>query len=194
MKPMYYKSIDDYECMIINNIKGLFTNYRIERKDLPNEVKALSIREGDDDFFGTLEEKVLVNHMGDFLTCEISDIKDFYMDIEDYSYLEEGTENLKQLLLEKECYKMKKVVLIGEERQINEIIENVKETYEDVEFNENIGQEFLSDEINSCLEQYYYPVGREESLELSSKLLESEDFSQGLNNSINEFLNSILSL
>lgn len=101
MLPIHYKEITDYEALYIRGIKGLYTNFRIDRKTLPTNIKALSIRDGEDDFFSTLEEKVLINHMGDFLTCEVADTKDFYMDINGiYSYLDnEETEKLKNILL-----------------------------------------------------------------------------------------------
>lgn len=101
MVPIHYKDITDYKALCIRGIKGLYTNFRIERSTLPTNIKALSIRDGEDDFFSTLEEKVWVDHMGDFLTCEVSDTKDFYIEINgDYSYLEDKeTERLKHILL-----------------------------------------------------------------------------------------------
>lgn len=101
MLPINYKEINDYEGIEICGLRGLFTNYRIERKTLPEHLKALSIREGDDYFLGTLEEKVLVNHIGDFLTAANIETKDFYLDIDgNYTYLEtERSNELKYIIL-----------------------------------------------------------------------------------------------
>ena len=101
MKPQNYKEINDYEGINIRGIRCLFTNYRISRESLPSNLKALSIREGENDFLGTLEERVLINHMGDVLAKRIDCPEDIDWDIENqYTYLdEEETEILKRELL-----------------------------------------------------------------------------------------------
>lgn len=101
MRPQNYKDITDYEGIDICGLRGLFTNYRISRESLPSNLKALSIREGEDDFLGTLEEKVWVNHIGDFLVNRADCPENIDWDIEDqYTYLSKrDTEALKHALL-----------------------------------------------------------------------------------------------
>lgn len=101
MRPKNYKDITDYEGMDICGLRGLFTNYRINRDLLPYNLKALSIREGENDFLGTLEEKVWANHMGDFLVNRADCPENIDWNIENqYTYLnEKDTSALKCTLL-----------------------------------------------------------------------------------------------
>lgn len=90
MMPKNYKEITDYEAVEILGMKGLFTNLRVDSKSLPENIKKLSIRHSDDcdEWFCSLEENVLVNHMGDFITMDNVETKGFCKDInDDYSFL-----------------------------------------------------------------------------------------------------------
>lgn len=101
MRPQNYKDITDYEGIDICGLRGLFTNYRISRESLPSNLKALSIREGESDFLGTLEEKVWANHMGDFLVSRADCPENIDWNIENqYTYLDEKeADTLKYVLL-----------------------------------------------------------------------------------------------
>jgi len=48
--------------------KGFFTCLRVDRNTLPKDYYAYDIRHGDAGGFCTVENKVLVNHAGTFLT------------------------------------------------------------------------------------------------------------------------------
>ena len=48
--------------------EGFFTNLRVDRDTLPKGWFAYDIRHGDDDEFCAIEEKVLVNFAGTFMT------------------------------------------------------------------------------------------------------------------------------
>lgn len=101
MRPQNYKDITDYEGIDICGLRGLFTNYRISRESLPSNLRALSIREGESDFLGTLEEKVWANHMGDFLVSRADCPENIDWNIENqYTYLDEKeADTLKYVLL-----------------------------------------------------------------------------------------------
>lgn len=103
MIPKNYKEITDYEAIEILGMKGLFTNLRVDSKSLPENIKKLSIRHDDegDEWFCSLEENVLVNHMGDFITMYDVETKDFCKDInDDYSFLPyEITQEMKKIML-----------------------------------------------------------------------------------------------
>lgn len=106
MIPMDYKEIKDFEGIEICGLRGLFTNCRVDSKSLPEGIKKLSIRHGDgwdddDDWFCTLEERVMVNHLGDFVTTEDINTQGFYRDIEgDYTFLDiQESNELKRTIL-----------------------------------------------------------------------------------------------
>lgn len=91
MYPVKYFLNTDYQAMEVLGVKGLFTNLRVESASLPEGFYKYSIREGEDDFFSTLERSVLVNHSGDFICKQELDLgeqgcKDLG---EDYSFLDE---------------------------------------------------------------------------------------------------------
>ena len=94
-----------YEGIEICGLRGLFTNCRIDKNSLPEDIKKLSIRHGDgcndDDWFCTLEEQVWVNHLGDFITKEDINTERFYIEINDnYTFLDvQETNKLKHNIL-----------------------------------------------------------------------------------------------
>lgn len=49
-------------------IRGYFTNMRVDRKTVPDDWYAYDIRHGDSGSFYTIEPYVLVNHAGTFLS------------------------------------------------------------------------------------------------------------------------------
>lgn len=67
MNPMKYFLNTDYEEMEVLGITGLFTNLRVESESLPEGFYKYSLREGDEEYFSTVENNVLVNHAGDFI-------------------------------------------------------------------------------------------------------------------------------
>lgn len=67
MYPIKYFLNTDYQEMELLGVTGLFSNVRIERESLPEGFYKYSLREGEEDYFSTVENAVLVNHSGDFI-------------------------------------------------------------------------------------------------------------------------------
>ena len=65
--PEKYFLISDYQSMELLGVKGLFTNLRVDRESLPEGFFKYSLREGDDGWLSSVENNVVVNHMGDFV-------------------------------------------------------------------------------------------------------------------------------
>lgn len=73
MRPLPFDRINDFEAVRIaipdgKEMKGLFTNLRIDRDTLPQGCFAYDIREDDDTVFSTVEPWVRVNHSGTIIT------------------------------------------------------------------------------------------------------------------------------
>lgn len=54
----------------------LFTSLRVKRADLPDGLYKYDLREGERNFFGSLEHGVLINHMGTVISKEPIDLGD----------------------------------------------------------------------------------------------------------------------
>lgn len=67
MYPVKYFLNTDYQEMEVLGVTGLFSNLRVERESLPEGFYKYSLREGDNDFFSTVEKAVMINHAGDFI-------------------------------------------------------------------------------------------------------------------------------
>lgn len=66
-------AMEDAEQLIIaqgckTEVRGYFTNGRVDRKTLPDGWNAYDIRHGDNGSFCILEPRVIANHAGTFLT------------------------------------------------------------------------------------------------------------------------------
>ncbi len=101
MKPINFKEITDYQAIVINDVPCLFTNYRIDRKTLPEPLRAYDLRDRDDgkDFF-SIEPFVFVNHGGTILTDrEIPMTEDVWTPVEEYNFTDnEGSTKLLALI------------------------------------------------------------------------------------------------
>ena len=73
-----------YDSIEIMGHKGLWSNIRVLEKDLPAGLYTYDVREGDnDEWFGTLEKSVWVNHFGTVIVREPIDLgKDGYIELE----------------------------------------------------------------------------------------------------------------
>ena len=88
MKPINFKELTDYQAIVINDVPGLFTNYRIDRKTLPENLRAYDLRDRDDgkDFF-SIEPNVLVNHGGTILTDREIPMTEYgWTPVKDYNF------------------------------------------------------------------------------------------------------------
>ena len=88
MYPVKYFLNTDYQEMEILGVKGLFSNLRVERESLPEGFFKYSLREGEEEYFSSIENHVLVNHSGDFICPKKLDLgSEDYWDLgEDYSF------------------------------------------------------------------------------------------------------------
>ncbi len=72
-KVLFSEALDDADILILSpgcktEISGYFTNLRVDRGSVPEGWYAYDIRHGDSGALCTIEEHVLVNHAGTFLT------------------------------------------------------------------------------------------------------------------------------
>lgn len=69
-------------------VSGFFTNARVDRATVPEGWHAYDLCEGEDGLFCTIEEKVVVNHGGTFLTQQEIDLgPNKYLELEeDFEY------------------------------------------------------------------------------------------------------------
>lgn len=74
--------------MEILDRKVLFTELRVDKSTVPENVYCYAMRHGDDDSFPvTLEENVTVNYFGTILTTKPFDMgKEGYLPIDDYGF------------------------------------------------------------------------------------------------------------
>lgn len=91
MFPEKYFLISDYQSMELLGVKGLFTNLRVDRESLPEGFYKYSLREGEDDFFSSVDKNVWANHMGDFICKQELDLagQDEYDIFGDYSFTDD---------------------------------------------------------------------------------------------------------
>jgi hypothetical protein len=105
MKPLNYKEINDYQAIIVNEVPCLFTNSRIDRATLPENLYAYDIQsDGGSKDFVTIEKWVTVNHTGTILTDhEIPMTEGDFTSIEDYNFTDnEGSDKLLAMIESKE--------------------------------------------------------------------------------------------
>ena len=65
---------DDYELIELFDKPALFTNARITDADVPKGMYCYHLRHGDDEYFSTIEKRVVVNHSGSVITKEPIDL------------------------------------------------------------------------------------------------------------------------
>ncbi len=90
MTPIFFKEVSDYEPIIVNDIPCLFTNSRVERATLPENIHAYDIQgDGGDKDFAALIRFVAVNHTGTILTDrQIPLTEGDWTPIEDYNFID----------------------------------------------------------------------------------------------------------
>ncbi len=94
---MFFKEVSDYEPIIVNDIPGLFTNFRIERATLPENIHAYDIQgDGGNKNFVAIKGFVAINHTGTILTDrEIPMTEGNLTPVEDYNFIDnEGSQKL----------------------------------------------------------------------------------------------------
>jgi hypothetical protein len=97
MRPIHYQEITDYCGIIVNEIPALFTNLRIDRTTLPENLFAYDIRGGCEGDFANIERYVYADHTGTILTDrEIPMVESDFTPIEDYNFT--GNEETEKLL------------------------------------------------------------------------------------------------
>lgn len=69
-----YFLVTDYQTMELLGVNGLFTNFRVDRKSLPEGFYKYSLREGQEDIFSSVKNDVFANHMGDFICKQELDL------------------------------------------------------------------------------------------------------------------------
>ena len=65
---------DDYDLIELFDQPALFTNARITDADIPKGMYCYHLRHGDDEYFSTIENRVVVNHAGSVITKEPIDL------------------------------------------------------------------------------------------------------------------------
>ena len=85
---------DDIKDMIVslydlNGVQAAYLDLRIDRSTLPEGIHAYDVREGDD-YLGSVEDGVLVNHSGTMFTTE--PLKMLHPDDAVYIYLDDDNE------------------------------------------------------------------------------------------------------
>ena len=58
MVPIKFNSTSDYQHMDVLGVDGVFTNLRIDEKTLPDGFYKYSLREGEEEYFATIEKNV----------------------------------------------------------------------------------------------------------------------------------------
>lgn len=66
-------------------VRGFFTNCRVNEKTIPDGWYAYDIRHGDDGDFCTIEKRVVVNHAGTFL-CQNPVKLDEFLNLAGWGY------------------------------------------------------------------------------------------------------------
>lgn len=65
---------DDYDLIELFDRPALFTNERITEADIPKGMYCYHLHHGDDEYFSTIEKRVVVNHSGSVITKEPIDL------------------------------------------------------------------------------------------------------------------------
>lgn len=65
---------NDYELIELFDKPALFTNARITDADVPKGMYCYHLRHGDEEYFSTIEKRVVVNHSGSVITKEPIDL------------------------------------------------------------------------------------------------------------------------
>ena len=108
----YFKDISDYEPIIVNDIPCLFTNSRIERATLPENIHAYDIQgDGGDNDFVAIKRYVLSNRTGTILTDrEISMTEGNLTPVKDHNFTDnEGSDKLLATLKSTRCVRSRQV-------------------------------------------------------------------------------------
>ena len=95
MTPINFKETSHYSQIIVNGMACLFTDFRIDRKTLPETLYAYDLRDDEGDF-STIEKNVWCDHGGTILTDrEIPMTEGNYTPVESYNFTDnEGSEKL----------------------------------------------------------------------------------------------------
>lgn len=93
MKPISYNDINSWDDVYIKandiDLFGKFTIARVDHKTVPEGLFAYDIRHGDDNDWTemvTIENRVIVNHCGTFVTDRKLDLPKYGYQITEYEY------------------------------------------------------------------------------------------------------------